>query len=466
MMPLRRLSIRWRITLGSSLIAAVIFAGAGVLFRVQLEAILASTTTTVLTHDAASFVSEIQSDPSSIDRPGRGQLVAVVDPSGQTMVSSLPRHVAERLSTIIETPVGPAGDSVQSVTAGDDVYRVRTQVVATTGGEWHVVTVRNQDSSMLLLGRVTTAIVAGAIALLIGFGIASWLVTGAALRPVSRMRRQAQALAAQGSTEPLPVGPAHDELYELATTLNAFIADIRGAVDRERQLVWDASHELRTPIAILSGQLELAHLSRGDAPALEAEITAAQASVERLSALATGLLELSQLEQPAPGRERATSGWSELGVELAASVDRARMLAAATGVTIDYDIQTAGTADRYRIEPVQVGRLVDNLANNAIAAVGTGGSVRIALRHSPVGLVLTVVDSGPGMPEEFIPLAFDRFSRPDGSRSTAHGGAGLGLAIVHAIVTGAGGTISLANADGLSVTVTLPRVNSVSADTV
>ena len=190
-----------------------------------------------------------------------------------------------------------------------------------------------------------------------------------------RMRRQAQMLVAQGSTEPLPLGPARDELSALATTLNEFIADIRGAVDRERQLVSDASHELRTPIAILSGQLELAHLSSGDAAALEAEISAAQASVARLSALATGLLELSRFEQPATGGERTTSGWSELGVELAASVDQARMLAAATGVTIDYDIEATDTADRYRIDPGSLGRLVSNLASNAVAAVGRVGRV-------------------------------------------------------------------------------------------
>ena len=460
MTPLRRLSIRWRITLGSSLIAAVIFAGAGLLFRVQLESILASTTTTVLTHDASSFVREIEDSPTAIDRPGRGQLVAVVDPSGTAVVSSLPRRVAARLPALIAAPTDGDGDREQSVAGGDDTYRVRVQVVSASGGDWRVVTVRNDDSSMLLLGRVTMVIVVGAIALLIGFGVASWLLTAAALRPVSRMRRQAQMLVAQGSTEPLPLGPARDELSALATTLNEFIADIRGAVDRERQLVSDASHELRTPIAILSGQLELAHLSSGDAAALEAEISAAQASVARLSALATGLLELSRFEQPATGGERTTSGWSELGVELAASVDQARMLAAATGVTIDYDIEATDTADRYRIDPGSLGRLVSNLASNAVAAVGTSGSVRIALRHSPVGLVLSVIDTGPGMPEDFIPVAFDRFSRPDSSRSAARGGAGLGLAIVQAIVTAAGGTISLANADGLTVTVTLPRVDN------
>jgi two-component system OmpR family sensor kinase len=114
--------------------------------------------------------------------------------------------------------------------------------------------------------------------------------------------------------------------------------------------------------------------------------------------------------------------------------------------------------DRYRLPRGNFERLIGNLAGNAITAVPEEGWVRIALRHSPVGLVLSVVDSGPGMPEEFIPVAFDRFSRPDESRAANGGGAGLGLSIVHAIVTAAEGTITLTNANGLGVTVEIPAI--------
>ena len=83
-------------------------------------------------------------------------------------------------------------------------------------------------------------------------------------------------------------------------------------------------------------------------------------------------------------------------------------------------------------------------------------SVRIALRHSDSELLLTVVDSGPGMPESFLPVAFDRFSRPDAARAAHDGGSGLGLAIVRAIVQAARGSVTLSNADGFTVTVSLP----------
>jgi two-component system OmpR family sensor kinase len=448
---LRRLSIRLRITLGSVLIAAVLAGGAVAVFRVQVESIISSTTKTLLIHDADPFLTEIATHPDqTFDTPARGQLIAIVRPGGTIVESNLPRVLKEQMDTLLTL-----GTSVKSVLAGDDSYLVLNQTVSTAAGDWHVITARNEDSSTLLLDRFTQALITVGILLVTGFGAASWLLTSAALRPVNRMRRQAEALVANGSTEPLPIGPATDELSALATTLNEFISEVRQSVDRERQLVSDASHELRTPLAILMTQLELAHLSSGDAAALEAEITTAQHSVARLSALATGLLELSQLEARTP---EGVSTWDELAAEVAASVDRARLLAAAKSVTVDFDVAGEPTDAFYRIAVGNFGRILGNLPSNAISAVPKGGTVRIALRHAKSTLILTVVDSGPGMPDDFLPVAFDRFSRPDAARTKRDGGSGLGLAIVHAIVAAAHGEITLANGAGFTVTVSLPTI--------
>jgi two-component system OmpR family sensor kinase len=448
---LRRITIKWRITIGTLMVAILLSTAAVIVFRAQVERILSTTTTTLLHHDGAPYVTEITATGTpSFGRPGRGQLVAVIDPAGTVIVSSLPRSLDNRLVEIAKLP-GDANTIVQD----DEFYRVYHATVITNTGEWKVVTVRNQDSSILSLDRITQALIVSALVIVLGFGIASWLLTGAALRPVTRMRKQAEALVAQGSMEPLPIGSATDELSALATTLNLFIRDVRQSVDRERQLVSDASHELRTPLAILMAQLELAHLSRGDATALEAQIVTAQQSVARLSGLATGLLELSQLDSGAPDIQ---SGWEQLAAELAASVDRARMLAVATHVTIDFDVAGEPTTAAYLIAVENFGRVVNNLTSNAIAAVPDGGSVRIALRHSDSELLLTVVDSGPGMPESFLAVAFDRFSRPDAARAAHNGGSGLGLAIVQAIVQAARGSVTLSNADGFTVTVSLPAI--------
>ena len=449
MSVLRRLTIRWRITLGTLAIAAVLSAGAVFAFRAQVQNILSTTTSTLLSHDSAPYVAEVLAHPGeNVDAPGRGQLVAIVDPNGTVVQTSLPKSLGAKVGEILAL-----GDDVKSIVVADDTYRVLNSTAATNVGDWHVIAARNEDSSILSLDRITQALIVGAAIIVVGFGIASWLLTAAALRPVNRMRRQARALVAEGSTEPLPVGPATDELSALAMTLNEFIAEVRQSVDRERQLVSDASHELRTPLAILMTQLELAHLNSGDAAALEAEIATAQRSVERLSALSTGLLELSQIEARAPENG---SSWSELALEVAASVDRSRLLAVAKSVTIDFDVTDEPSDASYLIAAGNFGRLLDNLSSNAIAAVDEGGTVRIALQHSPSELVLNVVDDGPGMPDDFLPVAFDRFSRPDEARAKRTGGSGLGLAIVHAMVTAAKGRVTLANSDGFSVMVTLP----------
>lgn len=451
MRVLRRLTIRARITIGTLLIAVAFSAVAVVTFRAQVEHILGTTTTTLLHHDAAPYIADVATDSTAVRaQPGRGQLVAVIDPGGKTVVSNLSADLTDKVDALVKTD----GDA-NTVTVDDDVFRIYRASVVTDAGTWRVITARNQDSSILSLDRITQALLVGAVVLVIAFGIASWLLTSAALRPVSRMRRQSEALVAQGSTEPLPVGPAVDELSALATTLNEFISDVRRSVDRERQLVSDASHELRTPLAILMAQLELSHLASGDAVALEAEISSAEVSVGRLSSLATGLLELSQLEASPP---ETVSSWGDLVTELTNAVDRARMLAAARNITVDFDVPAVPTAATYRITTGNFGRVIANLTNNAISAVPDDGAVRLALRHSTAELLLTVVDSGPGMPEDFLPIAFDRFTRPDESRAKQNGGSGLGLAIVQAIATAAKGTVTLSNAAGFTVMVSLPSV--------
>ncbi len=448
-----RLSIRWRITLGSLVIAAVFFGGAGIVFRLQVDSILHRTASTLLSNDAEQFENSlVSSSGTHVDQPGRGQLVGVVDPSGKVRVNTLPHLLSGHLGTLVKTD-----STVRTVNTTDDSYLVRNETVKTAAGSWHVVTARNQETFTILLDQLTIALLVAAALLLVGFGGASWLLTRAALRPVTRMRKQAEVLSSRGSTEPLQLGPARDELSALATTLNEFILQLRLSAERERQMVSDASHELRTPIAILKAQLELAHLAKGDAEALEAEITAAEHSVERLANLANGLLELSQVQSA--GSE-AMSSFDQLAGELAHSVDRARLLAASTGTTVNYEIFEVAAPLDYGIAAENFGRMVGNLAANAITALAGTGSVHIGLGQADGSLTLTVSDDGPGIPADFIPVAFDRFSRPDESRSGRAGGGGLGLAIVRAIVTAAHGTVTLENrvSGGVRVTVTLPAV--------
>lgn len=467
---LRRLSITARITIGSLIVAALFGLVAVVIIRIGVSSILHNATVTLLTNDVAAPADSLLTKPTGpFELPGGGQELAIVDAQGSILSSTMPDRLQDRIHTLIRLGADP-----HNVQVGDDHYVVLTRSVATPNGVMHVVAARNDETTALILDRLTAALLAGAGILIFAFGGASWLLARTALRPVSRMREQADRIAGPAPDEPglLPVGPAQDELSELATTLNDLILRLRASADRERQMVSDASHELRTPLAVLRGQLELAELDAGDADALLTDIRSSHATAIRLAQLANNLLELSRIEAgPSSGR----IDWRTLVDELTDAIDRARLLVSsddeAAGISVDFEYDPRRRPDqgaRVALSPTDFGRILDNVLGNAITAIRAAGGERpeatvtasLVLTLDENGgetAVLTVTDTGPGMPEEFIPVALDRFTRADGAR-TGQSGGGLGLAIVGALADAAGGRVVLANGrpSGLIVTVILP----------
>src|ERR1700712_1061063 len=329
---LRRLSIRVRLTIGAVVISAALFPGTAFAGRPQVESILESSSVMLLQSDAAPFQEAISDGRgASLDSPAQGQLIAVINAEGVVVDSTFPTELQPQLGELAR-----AGTDTQTVQTGAADYLVISRTVDTDEGTWHVVTARNESASKLSVDNLTRALLIGLLILTALFGLGSWLLASAALRPVSAMRRTAHELQGSASTELLPVGPARDELSALAITLNGLITQLRASADREKQLVSDASHELRTPLAILQTQLELAHLSTGDADALLLEIESAERTVKRLSVLAASLLELTRIEGMT-GSESATV--DELAAELVDSIDRARILAIGSGIVVDYDIR-------------------------------------------------------------------------------------------------------------------------------
>ena len=451
-MILDRLTIRSRITLGTFILALGFFSGTAFVVHGSVERILFESTATLLRNDAAPFVSAIRTEPGeSIDIPGAEQLVAVIDPTGRVATSTFPASLSSRLgdiSTITTTP--------QTIAVPDASYLVRAQTVSSPEGDWVIYAARNDAAAQLVLQSITQGLVGGLAALTVLFGAASWFLVSAALRPVERLRRSAEALSESTSNDTLPVGPAQDEVQELARTLNTLIQSLRAATDRERQMVSDASHELRTPLAILQAQLEL--IRTGDRSTLDADIAAAERAVHRLVRLATALLELSRIEATVEG---SRSSEAELDAELVQAVDQARFAGRMSDIAIEYRLDDVPVKNRSAsISARGFAQIVENLLGNALAAVGDTGTITAELDRSAHVVTLRVTDSGPGMPEDFIPRAFDRFSQASDSREL-HAGTGLGLSIVAALVQSAGGTVTLANIapSGLVATVTIPIVD-------
>lgn len=273
----------------------------------------------------------------------------------------------------------------------------------------------------------------------------------AALRPVDDLAREAARISVADDSSRLPVIGGDDEIARLADTLDAMLGRLDAAFRRERAFVDDASHELRTPVAIIRGELELALSDLADTHAVETSLRAASDETERLQRLAEDLLVLAR-QRPEALVLRLTP------VDLRALLENAaQQLSPPTGLAVEVDCLAALTwiSDGDRLNQV-----LTNLATNAAAAGARRLRFHAADEPASGTLHLHVDDDGPGFPDDFLDRAFDRFSRSDTARTRA-GSTGLGLALVAAIAAALGGTVTVHN-DGLlggaSVRLSLPTV--------
>ncbi len=267
--------------------------------------------------------------------------------------------------------------------------------------------------------------------------------THAALRPVDVLTREAGRISAANDTDRhLLAVEGNDEIARLARTLDAMLGRLAVAFARERAFVDDASHELRTPIAVLHGELELALSDLSDTDGVETSLRASMREAERLAALSEDLLVLA--------RERAGTLAVRLEpVELRVLLDEAAArLGAVTGLAVEVrGLPTRALADRGRLE-----QILGNLLVNSHEA--GAHRVRLSVAREPTGrgaeanIVLTVEDDGPGFAADFLPSAFERFTRADPAR-TRTTGAGLGLPIVAALAHACAGTVTAANNSAL-----------------
>jgi len=326
-------------------------------------------------------------------------------------------------------------------------YLMRVVAVPADGGQIVLSAAAYTEvrDSMTALSR---ALLVGTPLLLLLLAGATWLVVGSTLRPIAALRRGAQMVTATGKATELPVPEARDEVLTLAITLNDMLARLDAAGRRQRSLVSDTAHELRSPIASIRAQLEVAldHPEQQDWNQTGRDVLA---DTLRLSRLAEDLLVLARLDeyQPRTGAGRPVDLTALITEEAERSTGgRVPVTAIATG-------PCAVTGDEEGLR-----RLLRNLIDNALLYAKSG--VEVTARCEAGEAVLTVSDDGPRIPSADRERAFDRFVRLDDARSrdeTETGGAGLGLAIVRAIARTHGGSAHLEGAaPGLRAVVRLP----------
>jgi hypothetical protein len=235
--------------------------------------------------------------------------------------------------------------------------------------------------------------------------------------------------------------------------MNALLDRLQLALDRQRDFVADASHELLTPLTALRAELELAGRPGRFRAALEAAVTAAASDTDRLIHLAGDLLLLARAQE---GASFVHPGPVDVPGLLSAAARAFAGQARARGATLEV---RAGPELRLTADPDRLRQAVDNLLSNAIRHSPARGTVELAAGRSRRDgqdlVVIEVRDQGPGFPPGFLPHAFERFSRADAGRSRAQGGTGLGLSIVDYIARAHGGRAVAVNRPGAGAQVSI-----------
>jgi two-component system OmpR family sensor kinase len=438
-----RMPLRFKLTLAFTGVMAVLLTGAGIALSVLVAQNLDSTIDDGLAARAGDAAAVV--DTGRLSSTGE-PFAQVLSPSRQVRDTTTGAGVRPLLSPS-ELAEALRGDViVEHRRLGVDLRLLARPVHTQEGaavlvvGESLVQRERALDALHALLA------VGGPLALLIA-SVIGYALAAAALRPVERMRRHAAAVTAAGTSERLPVPPAKDEIGRLGTTLNEMLARLEVAFKRERAFVSDASHELRTPLAILRTELELALRGQHTKEELEDALRSAAEEAERLSGLAEDLLVIARSDQ---GRLPVRPETLEAGDVLQRVAGRFQTRARAEGRPLDADPAPGVevTADPARLE-----QALANLVDNALTY--GDGTVALTARQANGCVELHVSDEGRGFPPDFLPRAFERFTRADEART--RGGTGLGLAIAAAIAGAHGGSAHAANGDrGADVWIRIP----------
>lgn len=313
--------------------------------------------------------------------------------------------------------------------------------------EWGTVAVGVENDTIFKVavevGKLLLWILPLALLLTIGGG---WWLAKVALRPVVSAAQAAESISVTNLKERLQPYTGKDEFGALIATLNRMIARVEEGVKRLQQFTQDAAHELRTPIAILRGDLELAYHDEKTSEEARAFLQKTLDRVIALGRIVDNLLLLA----------RSDSGNYPIKQTLF------RLDAAVQEIFEDLQILADGRATTVRLlacdeleffgDELLIRRLLMNLCENAVKYTPEG-KIELALQKTKTATVFTITDTGEGIPAEDLPHIFDRFYRVDKSRSSASGGSGLGLAICQWVVAAHHGEINVSSNVGAGTTV-------------
>ncbi|MFN8580261.1 MAG: HAMP domain-containing sensor histidine kinase [Gemmatimonadaceae bacterium] len=291
---------------------------------------------------------------------------------------------------------------------------------------WRLRVRASADQVARLNQQIDLATLVGLPAVVAVAAIFGWFITGRTLRPVGRMADAAERIH-PGTASRLPVDDPSDELGRLGVRFNAVLDRLDGALAQQRHFLADAAHELRTPIARIRGELEVAMLDDSDPVATQAVLRRTQLDVARVSVLVDELLQLARADAGEPGAVLEPAFLDDVVTdalrpwfEVARRDDRV------------LEIGTLGEC-RALIDPTRIDRLVAILVDNAVRYTKAGGHIVVSVACEGESAVLTVDDDGIGIPESERERVFGRFVRGSAARLQSPAGSGLGLSIASSI---------------------------------
>lgn len=449
---MRRWPIRIRLAVSFSAVMALVLLAVGSLTVAHTKESLDEAITESLSNQLTNLRPMAADNDLMLAGSGRDTAEQVIAPDGQVLAASsnlagqtalTPSEldIARRRQLVVDhSRIGNLDGPVRVAAGPAPGGRVVAAAQSLADRDSAVADLRNELATGLPI-------------VLLAASLGAYLLAAAALRPVERMRSRAAGISVTDAHARLPVPAARDEIHYLGITFNELLQRLQDALERERQFVSDAGHELRTPLSLLTTELELALRRPRSNPELIAAIRSALNETTRLSRLARDLLTVADTTIC---REPPTI---DLRTQLLAIGERYRH---SLGDQLDIDCP----AGQYvRTDPNDLDRIISNLIDNATQH----GAPPIAIRVQSVAagdVEIRVADKGPGFPDGFLPRAFDRFSRADTARTT--GGTGLGLAIVDALAQRNHGTVTAHNraAGGAEIAIRLAAASARQAQTV
>ncbi len=436
---------------------AVLFTVTAVVFYTQLRGELQSSTDRSLRLQADSLISGVLAgnvafgDSTSPGIVGGLPFAQLITPSGHVLESSealgLRPLVAPTVLATLHRATYVTG-TIHGITGS-----VRLLAVPFTSAGRHVIVVTGRALSrqdQVLASFLKVLMIGGALAVVFAGG-AGWLLAGVALRPVEQMRREAASITASDQDRRLAVPSTNDELSRLSVTLNEMLTRLHLAFRREQRFVDDASHELRSPLALLKAELELGLARPRSASELEGVLERSLSATDELITLAQDLLILARNDATRLPLDRHDARIDQTVASVVAG-----LTPRANDAHVVFDVVT--TAELANFDEARMRQALHNVLDNALWHTPEGGTIYVRTDYRGDSLRIVVRDTGTGVEPEVVDSAFEPFVRGPRRRASMAPGAGLGLSIVRSIIESHGGTASLRNVNGggAEVTLTLP----------